>query len=141
MFGFGKKKTSKKATETAKRIERNSQKVVERVMKQTEPIRRENAIFEASYPLYMKGEDARKAGDIATALYYYDQAKKNGYKAPALWKSYAMAYRRLKDVTSEIAVLEEGIRELTKANGKIGDTSTGLRDLKEQLKKAKAKLK
>ena len=135
------KERTKKAKKTAERIDRNSMAVMKRVMKETEEIRRQDAIFEACYPIYQKGEEARKAGNLATAISYFEQARRGGYVVPALYESYAMTYRKMNDIPKEIAIIEEGIRELTKINGKVGDMSTGFRDLTERLEKAKAKLK
>ena len=48
-----------------------------------------------------------------------------------------MTYRKLKDKDSGIEMLTEGIARMQAANGKIGNFDTGIRDLTEQLKKAK----
>lgn len=98
-----------------------------------------DAGFNVGYPLWQRGEKARKEGDIEKAISFYDQARNNGYFAPALYKSYAMAYRKLKDLDSEIEILEEGIARFKAA--KSGNYETGLRDLRNQLEKAKAKRK
>lgn len=98
-----------------------------------------DAGFKVGYPLWQRGEKERKEGNIEKAISFYDEARNNGYFAPALYKSYAMAYRKLKDLDSEIEMLEEGIARFKAA--KSGNYETGLRDLRNQLDKAKAKRK
>ena len=92
--------------------------------------------FEKGYPLWQKGEAERKAGNYEKALALYNRARNAGYLAPALYNSYAMTYRKLKDIDSEIMILEEGIRRMEAAKGNF---KTGIAKLKEQLEKAKAK--
>ncbi|WP_102411365.1 hypothetical protein [Beduinella massiliensis] len=65
--------------------------------------------YDAGYPLWERGEEARKAGNVEAAIELFDQARYNGYNAPILYNSYAMAYRRLKDYDNEIDILNEGI--------------------------------
>ena len=98
-----------------------------------------DAGFKAGYPLWERGEKERKAGNIEKAISLYNEARNKGYFAPALYKSYAMAYRKIKDLDSEIEMLEEGISRFESA--KSGNYETGIRDLKSQLAKAKAKRK
>ncbi len=92
--------------------------------------------YEKGYPLWQKGEAERKAGNYVKALALYNRARDEGYLAPALYNSYAMTYRKLKDVDSEIMVLEEGIRRMGSAKGNY---KTGIAKLRDQLEKAKAK--
>ena len=40
------------------------------------------------------------------------KARLNGYAAPALYTSYALAYRQLKDYSNEIVILDEGIARM-----------------------------
>ena len=96
-----------------------------------------DAGFKAGNPLWQKGEEQRKAGHYEAAIALYDQARNSGYLAPALYKSYSMAYRKLKDRDAEIEILTEGISRMQAANGKVGNFDTGIRDLKELLKKTK----
>ena len=71
--------------------------------------------FDEGYPLWEKGDNLRKAGEIEEAIRLFDQARYNGYDAPALYDSYAMAYHKLKDYVNEIDILDEGIeREKSK---------------------------
>lgn len=95
--------------------------------------------FKSGFSLWEDGEKERKAGNIEKAISLYDEARKKGYFAPALYKSYAMAYRKVKDLDSEIEILEEGIARFESARS--GNYETGLRDLRNQLDKAKAKRK
>ncbi len=138
---FKKKKRQAKSKKTAKHIEKQSEKVMRRVWKQTEPIRIQQAEFEAGYPLWRKGEAVRKAGDAYKAIDYYEEARMKGYVCPALYKSYAMAYRKLNKIPNEIAIIEEGIEQLKRVDGKYGDMSKGIHDLQERLEKAKSLLK
>ncbi|CAM4050529.1 exonuclease domain-containing protein [Catellicoccus marimammalium] len=68
------------------------------------------------FVLFEKGEILRKEGNIKEAIRLYDKARYNGYDAPALYKSYAMAYRKLKDYDNEIAILDEGIAQYKNHN-------------------------
>ncbi|ARJ40244.1 DNA polymerase III subunit epsilon [Sporosarcina ureae] len=56
-----------------------------------------------------QGEKERKADNIEKAIELFDKARYNGYDAPALYRSYAMAYRKLKDYDNEIAIIDEAI--------------------------------
>ena len=96
-----------------------------------------DAGFKAGSPLWQKGEEQRKAGHYEAAIALYDEARNCGYLAPALYKSYSMAYRKLKDKDGEVEILTEGLARLQAANGKVANFTTGIRDLTELLKKAK----
>lgn len=74
--------------------------------------------FQAGFKYWEKGEQARKEGNLETALSFYDKARFNGYEAPALYESYAMTYRQLKDYENEIVILEEFLSRNT--YGKAG---------------------
>lgn len=74
--------------------------------------------FQAGFKYWEKGEQARKEGNLDTALSFYDKARFNGYEAPALYESYAMTYRQLKDYENEIVILEEFLSRNT--YGKAG---------------------
>lgn len=63
--------------------------------------------FEAGFPLYESAEQLRKAGDIEAAIHLYDKARAVGYDAPALYTSYAKAFRKIKDYANEIVIVEE----------------------------------
>jgi tetratricopeptide (TPR) repeat protein len=65
--------------------------------------------FKAGYPYWERGETARRNGEIDEAIAFFDKARYNGYNAPALYDSYAKAYRKIKDYDNEIIILEEGI--------------------------------
>ena len=56
------------------------------------------------------GERLRINGDIDGALALFEKAKNEGFRNPSLYKSYAKAYRKLKDYAREIAILEEGVQ-------------------------------
>lgn len=68
--------------------------------------------FKMGFPHWEKGEDERKRGNIALAIELFDKARLNGYAAPALYTSYALAYRQLKDYSNEIVILDEGIARM-----------------------------
>lgn len=97
--------------------------------------------FEEGYPLWEKGESARKKGDLETAIKYFLSAKQKGYMYPALYNSMALAYRKQGDIRAEVSILESGIRTLTKYGKNIGDVSGKVEAMKERLAKAKELLK
>lgn len=92
--------------------------------------------FDAGFEFWEKGEFERKSGNLEAAIELYDKARYNGYFAPALYNSYAMAYRKKKDYENEIAILEEAI-ERFKDNG---DNSQSIIGYEERRKKAIEKL-
>lgn len=65
--------------------------------------------FEKGFSFYEEGEFERKAGNISDSIYLFDKARSKGYNSPALYKSYALAYRKIKDYENEILILQEGI--------------------------------
>lgn len=65
--------------------------------------------FKIGFPYYEKGEAVRKEGKLVEAIAYYDKARAVGYNAPALYRSYAMVYRKLKEYDQEIEILEEAV--------------------------------
>ncbi len=68
--------------------------------------------FKMGFPYWEKGENERKSGNFTLAIELFDEARLNGYIAPALYNSYAMAYRQLKDYSNEIVILDEGIARI-----------------------------
>ena len=68
--------------------------------------------FKIGFPYWEEGEAERLDGNLAQAIELFDKARLNGYGCPALYDSYAMAYRRLKDYSNEIAILDEAITRL-----------------------------
>ncbi len=73
--------------------------------------------FDDGYPYWEQGETARKDGHIDEAILLFDKARYNGYEAPALYESYAKAYRTIKDYSNEIVILEEGMERLPNQTG------------------------
>lgn len=65
------------------------------------------------YKLWSKGEDARINGEIEKALQLFDEARNTGYRYPAIYMSYAKAFRKLKDYESEISILEEAVKHVS----------------------------
>lgn len=63
--------------------------------------------FDTGFKYWERGEDARLDGDLEKAISLFDKARYNGYDAPALYESYAMAFRQMKDYENEIVILEE----------------------------------
>lgn len=68
--------------------------------------------FDAGYPYWEQGETARKDGQIDKAINLFDKARYYGYDAPALYESFAKAYRQIQDYDNEIVIIEEGIERL-----------------------------
>lgn len=73
--------------------------------------------FDAGFPIWERGEEARKEGRINEAINLFDQARYNGYEAPALYESYGKAYRQLKDYDNEIVILEEAMERMANSGG------------------------
>ena len=71
-----------------------------------------NEILDKTSNLGQSGLFTVKNGNLALAIELFDKARLNGYNAPALYTSYALAYRKLKDYDNEIAILDEGISRL-----------------------------
>lgn len=65
--------------------------------------------FDEGIPYWEQGERERKDGNLEKAIELFDKARYKGYDAPALYRSYAMAYRKLKDYDNEIAIIDEAI--------------------------------
>ena len=71
--------------------------------------------FTQGHPYYEQAESLRKCGskdDILESISLMDLARENGYCSPALYDSYAKAYRKIKDYQNEILICEEGIERL-----------------------------
>ena len=69
--------------------------------------------FDAGFKYWEKGETARKEGKTYEAIEFFDKARYNGYEAPALYESYAVVYRQLKDYDNEIDIIEEFLTRST----------------------------
>mgnify|MGYP002604503381 CR=1 FL=1 len=73
-----------------------------------------------SYQCWVTGERERIAGNIDQAIQFFDQAKDTAQNyegaMPTIYESYAKAYRKLKDYTQEISVLDEAIQHCNDAN-------------------------
>ncbi len=68
--------------------------------------------FAMGFPYWEKGEEERKAGHLEEAIAQFDKARYYGYVAPALYTSYAVLYRQIKDYSNEIIILDEGISRM-----------------------------
>jgi tetratricopeptide (TPR) repeat protein len=88
--------------------------------------------FDEGKPYWEEGDKERKAGNPKKAIELFDRARYNGYNAPALYKSYAMVYRKLKDYDNEVAIIDEAIDRINSVN------NTTITDLKERRAKALA---
>lgn len=66
--------------------------------------------YDEGYTFFCNGESYRKANDYKSALKEYDMARYNGYCNPAIYHSYAMVFRKLKDYDNEISILDEAIQ-------------------------------
>ncbi|MEK3977891.1 GIY-YIG nuclease family protein [Psychrobacillus sp. FSL K6-2836] len=91
--------------------------------------------FDKGYPYYEEGDKERKAGNILRAIELFDKARYNGYNAPALYSSYAMAYRKLKDYDNEIAILDEAIE---RSKAEKGNNETRIMEFNERRAKVLA---
>lgn len=69
-------------------------------------------VVDKGYEQWAAGEEARRAGDFDRALTLYQSAEAEGYNCPALYTSYAVLYRKLKDYEKEIAVTEKAMQKL-----------------------------
>lgn len=96
-----------------------------------------SAGFDAGFKYWEEGDAERKAGNIELAIQLFDKARYNGYFAPALYTSYAMAYRKMKDLDNEIAILDEAIE---RHRAEKEDNSQVILAFEEQRKKAVSKL-
>ncbi len=72
----------------------------------------ERKAFDEGYPLWEKGDQLRKNGNIQEAIDCFEKARFYGYNSPALYESYAKAYHAIKDYENEIDILNEGIVSL-----------------------------
>ncbi|WIL44910.1 GIY-YIG nuclease family protein (plasmid) [Bacillus bombysepticus] len=68
--------------------------------------------FDEGMPYWEKGDKERKTGNLEKAIELFDKARYNGYNAPALYTSYTMTFRKLKDYDNEIAIIDECIERL-----------------------------
>lgn len=75
--------------------------------------------FDEGMPYWEDGDAERKNGNVEKAISLFDKARYHGYEAPALYNSYAMAYRKLKDYDNEIAILDEAIKRFSVGNNEI----------------------
>ncbi|WP_342541946.1 hypothetical protein MHH33_12835 [Paenisporosarcina sp. FSL H8-0542] len=89
--------------------------------------------FDGGMPYWVTGNKERKAGNLERAIELFDIARYNGYNAPALYRSYAMTYRKLKDYDNEIAIIEEALERLS--SEKININEIHFMELKERKQK------
>lgn len=89
--------------------------------------------FDAGHKYWEQGDDERKIGNLKEAICLFDKARYNGYFAPALYTSYAMAYRKLKDLDNEIAILDEAIERY---RNEAGDNSQIIIEFENRRKRA-----
>ena len=87
-------------------------------------------------PYREKGDKEPKVGNLERAIELFDIARYNGYNAPALYTSYAIIYRKLKDYNNEVAIIDEAIERLR--SEKINVNQIHIRELKERRAKALA---
>lgn len=74
--------------------------------------------WKTGYNYWQEGEKARKAGQLDEAIKLFDKARQNGYLAPAIFDSYAMAYRKLKKYENEISILDEAVERIPDKAGR-----------------------
>lgn len=61
------------------------------------------------YIYWSRGEEERIAGNIEAAIQLFDKAREAGCTNPAIYESYAKAYRKIKDYENEILILDDAI--------------------------------
>jgi len=88
--------------------------------------------FNDGFQFWEQGDELRKTGNIEAALALFDKARHNGYCAPVLFESYAMAYLKLGDYDNVIQILDEGI-EREKGRGRSVSRLEARRDKAVQL--------
>jgi len=84
--------------------------------------------------LWYKGETLQKSGQLDEAIKLLDQARYQGYSAPALYNTYAVIYRKLKDYDNEIDILREAITRFRQAE--FGGVTEKVLRYQERLDKA-----
>ncbi|USK63434.1 GIY-YIG nuclease family protein [Peribacillus frigoritolerans] len=89
--------------------------------------------FDEGMPYWEKGDKERKTGNLERAIELFDKARYNGYNAPALYRSYAMTYRKLKNYDNEIAIIDEALERLRSEKINVNEM-----ELKERRAKALA---
>lgn len=92
--------------------------------------------FDRGMPYWEKGDKERKAGNLERAIELFDIARYNGYNAPALYRSYAMTYRKLKDYENEALIIDEAIERFSSEIININEIH--IIELKERRAKALA---
>jgi len=93
-----------------------------------------NKGYDEGMPYWEEGNKERKNGNLEHAIELFDLARYNGYEAPALYKSYVMAFRKLKDYDNEIAIIDEAIERFQ--SEEININGSFLLELKERREKA-----
>lgn len=74
--------------------------------------------FNEGFPLWERGDLERRKGSVEASIGYFDRARMAGYAEPALYESYALAFRKLGAYDDEIAILDEAIERLP-SHGKL----------------------
>ncbi|PDZ04053.1 DNA polymerase III subunit epsilon [Bacillus cereus] len=98
--------------------------------------------FDEGMPYWEKGDKERKAGNLEKAIELFDKARYNGYNAPALYTSYTMAFRKLKDYDNEIAIIDECIERLRTEKINVNqNVIIGMRDRRAKAFELKQKQK
>lgn len=98
--------------------------------------------FDEGMPYWEKGDKERKAGNLEKAIELFDKARYNGYNAPALYTSYTMAFRKLKDYDNEIAIIDECIERLRAEKINVNQNIIiGMRDRRAKALELKQKQK
>ena len=81
--------------------------------------RQDNFSFnDEGFQYWFQGDAERKSGNIEKALQLFERSRESGYDCPAIYESYAMAYRKLKDYEKEIQILDEAIQHF---QGSVAD--------------------
>ncbi|MDO5568589.1 MAG: exonuclease domain-containing protein [bacterium] len=80
--------------------------------------------YDEGNELWARGDELRKNGEYCEAIKLFNLSRYNGYNAPVLYESFAMAYHQLKDYDNEIDILEEGIERLHRDNVNVRNLIT-----------------
>ena len=74
--------------------------------------------FNEGFPLWERGDMERRKGSVEESIVLFDKARMAGYAEPALYESYALAFRKLGAYDDEVAILDEAIERLP-SHGKL----------------------
>ena len=68
--------------------------------------------YHEGFLLWELGDEERKQGGVESSLAFFDRARLEGYNDTELYRSYALAFRKLHAYDDEVAILDECIDRL-----------------------------